>query len=261
VITVSRLSLSPVKGLKLHHPDEIVLGSNGVAENRRFYLVDEGGRRFGQMRCGPLVRFDARTDPDGERLTLRLPDGRELEGPVELGEAVQTDFHGERLVAGHVVAGPWADAISEEVGKPLRLVRADEPGGGVDRGRGSVSLLSDASVEELARRSGEPVDHRRFRMLIGLAGCEPHEEDEWLGREVEVGEAVVRLHGRVARCAITTQDPETGVPNLDTLREIKAYRGGGANGKDIDFGVYGTVARPGRIRVGDPVRPREPASK
>jgi hypothetical protein len=32
---------------------------------------------------------------------------------------------------------------------------------------------------------------------------------------------------------------------------IKAYRGL-REGKKIDFGVYGTVERPGTVRVGDP---------
>ena len=102
----------------------------------------------------------------------------------------------------------------------------------------------------------DDVDGRRFRMLIGIAGCEPHEEDAWLGRRVRVGEAVVRLHEQVARCAITTQNPESGSPDLDTLREIKAYRGHREDdGKNIDFGVFGEVEVPGRVRVGDAVEP------
>ena len=93
-------------------------------------------------------------------------------------------------------------------------------------------------------------------MLISIAGCEPHEEDEWLGRRVRVGDAVVRLHEQVARCAITTQSPESGVPDFDTLREITGYRGTRAgDGKHIDFGVFGEVEQPGRVRVGDSIEP------
>jgi len=118
-------------------------------------------------------------------------------------------------------------------------------------------MLSDASLEELARNANrDGVDPRRFRMLIGIAGCEPHEEDAWLGGLVGVGEAVVRLHEQVARCAITTQSPETGAPDFDTLREIKRYRGTRADGgKHIDFGVFGEVEQPGRVRLGDEVEP------
>ena len=189
------------------------------------------------------------------RRAMVRPDRDLLSGTVEVDGPVETDFYG-RGVAGHVVRGPWADAVSADVGRPLRLVRADRHGDGVDRGNGGgVTLLSDASVEELSRRSGEPVDARRFRMTIALAGCGPHEEDTWIGGEVEIGEARVRVNGQVGRCAITTQSPDTGLRDFDSLRSIKAYRGQNAHTREIDFGVYGQVVTPGRVRVSDHVRP------
>ena len=57
---------------------------------------------------------------------------------------------------------------------------------------------------------------------------------------------------RDPRCAITTQDPDTGVRDLDTLRTIIAYRGL-RDDKHADFGVLGDVVQPGTIRLGDPV--------
>jgi uncharacterized protein YcbX len=79
-------------------------------------------------------------------------------------------------------------------------------------------------------------------------------------RRVQIGEAVVKLHNDVGRCAITTQNPETGVPDFDTLRTIDGYRARTANvaGKaHIPFGVYGEVVQAGVVRVGDPVAPVE----
>jgi uncharacterized protein YcbX len=254
--TVSRLSIAPVKGLALVHPLEITLGPNGVAENRRFHVVDEDGRRYNQIRNGALVRIAPTYDGEADLLSLLFPDGEVVADEVALGEAIVTDFYG-RKVPGRVVEGPWSDAISAYAGQTLRLVKTDEPGGGVDRSRGTVSVLSDASLQELARNAGrDAVDARRFRMLIGVAGCTAHEEDEWLGRSVRVGEAVLRLHEEVARCAITTQDPDSGVPDFDTLREITSYRGTrDEDGKHIDFGVFGEVKEPGVVRLGDAVEP------
>ena len=48
------------------------------------------------------------------------------------------------------------------------------------------------------------------------------------------------------------QPPPRRARDFDALRAIKAYRGL-RNGKHVDFGVYGDVEQPGRIRVGDPV--------
>jgi uncharacterized protein len=253
VKTVSRLSIAPVKGMALVHPEEISVEPFGVAANRRFFVVDEDGRRYGQIRDGTLARIRPDYDEAGERLTLRFPDGDVADGVPGLGEEVVTDFYG-RPVRGRVVEGPWSDAISHFAGRPLRLIRSDEPGAGVDRGLGPVTMLSDASLDELARHAEvDGVDARRFRMLVGIAGCEPHEEDSWLGRRVRVGAAVVRLRERVGRCAITTQNPDSGIPDFDTLREIRQYRG--MRGKEIDFGVFGEVEAPGRVRVGDAVEP------
>ncbi|MDX6513189.1 MAG: uncharacterized protein QOE36_2693 [Gaiellaceae bacterium] len=257
MITVSGFSVAPVKGMGLLHPEEINLEPYGVRENRRFHVIDDGGRRFGQIRCGPLVQIRPDYDESRGWLSLTFPDGSTVEGTVELGEAVETDFYG-RPVPGRVVVGPWNDAVSEHIGTALRLVQPDEPGAGVDRASGGVSFLSQASCDELARRTGREVDPRRFRMLITLDGAEPHEEDTWLGREVAVGEAVALVRGTVGRCAITTQNPETGKVDFDTLREIKSYRGLDEDG-EIDFGVYGKVVRPGRVRVGDEVHAVQPS--
>lgn len=254
--SVSWLSIAPVKGLGLVRVDDVKVEPFGVLENRRFHLLIEDGRFVNGLTRLKRSLFEVASDWDAESdsLRLRFPDGRVVEDVVRLGDPVATWFY-RRSEPGHLVEGPWADALSEFAGRPLRLARTDRPGGAVDRTNGAVSLVSDASVDELARRAGvDEVDARRFRMLIGLGGCDPHEEDEWIGRDVLVGEAVVRVHEQVARCAITTQNPETGRRDLDTLRVIKDYRG--VRGvKSLDFGVFGEVVEPGRVRVGDAVEP------
>jgi uncharacterized protein YcbX len=251
---VSRISVSPVKGLALNHPDEVLLEHTGVRGNRRFHIVDAEGRRFNQLRKGGLVQIAQ--EYDGERLTLHFPDGTSADGSVSLGAELTTDFYG-RPVEGHVVEGPWSEALSRWAGRPLRLVQS-APGAAVDRSRGHVSMVSGASLEDLGRHGGHegPVDGRRFRMLFELDGCAPHEEDGWIKRHVRIGQALVRLRGDVGRCAITTQNPDTGVPDFDTLRTIAAYRPETANEagkKHWPFGVYGEVIEPGKVALGDSV--------
>ena len=257
--TVSRINVAPVKALALVHPDKVMLERTGVRENRGFHIVDGNGRRYNQIRNGELVRIRPEYDSAQGRLTLRFPDGTVADGEVALGDEITVDFYG-RLVRGHVVEGPWSEALSRWVGRPLWLVQSP-PGAAVDRGSGQVSLISEESLAELARQARrDHVDGRRFRMLFQIEGCEPHQEDEWLKRRIRIGDAVVRLRGDVGRCAITTQNPETGIPDFDTLRAIDAYRERTANaaGKEhIPFGVYGDVVRAGVVRVGDAVEPLE----
>ena len=97
------------------------------------------------------------------------------------------------------------------------------------------------------------LDARRFRMLIELDGAQAHEEDTWVGCQIGLGGAILRISAPVPRCAMTTHDPETGLRDYDTLRAIKEYRGQ-VDGKDLMFGVWGEVERPGVIRLGDEVR-------
>ena len=249
---VSRLDVTPVKGLALLHPDEVEVGPGGVATNRRFYLIDERGRLFSGYKFGPLVRVRPEYDAERDHLALRFPDGEVAAGGVELGEPVETDFYG-RPVTGRVVRGPWADGLSALARKPVRLVKADAGGGAFDIH--PVTVLSEESVAELARRAGaESLDGRRFRMLLTISGCGPHEEDTWNGSRVRFGDVVLRMLGPVPRCVVTTRDPDTGVRDFDTLKQIKAYRGLRA-GRKIDFGVYAEVEEPGRVRVGDRVEP------
>jgi uncharacterized protein len=255
VATVTRINVAPVKALGLVHPEEVLLERTGVADNRRFHVVDQTGRRYNQLRNGRLVQIRPKYDAESRTLSLAFPDGTIADGTVAHGETITVDFYG-RPVGGHVVEGPWGEALSRWAGRPLRLVES-EPGLAVDRGSGQVSLVSEESLEELARQSGrEQVDGRRFRMLFEIGGVAPHEEDDWLRRRVRIGDAVVRLRGDVGRCAITTQNPETGVPDFDTLRTIDAYRvrTNNVSGKEhIPFGVYGDVVQAGAVRVGDPV--------
>jgi uncharacterized protein YcbX len=89
-------------------------------------------------------------------------------------------------------------------------------------------------------------------MLINLEGAQAHEEDGWIGRQIGIGEAVLHVTKPDGRCAMTTHDPDTGEPDLDTVRTIISYRGL-REGKHADLGVLADVVRPGRIRLGDEV--------
>lgn len=243
---VARINVTPVKGLGLEHPAAAELTPAGVESNRRFYLIS-GGRLFNGKDHGPLVSVAAAYhDP---RLALSFPDGERVEAEIALGAPVQTDFWG-RTVTGRLVEGPWSAALSEFAGAAIRLVQTDLPGAGTDVKVGT--MIGRASCDRLGEELGTFVDPRRFRMLLELDGLAAHAEDGWRGARVAAGEAIILVGGPVPRCAVTTQDPDTGTVTLDTLRGIKAYRGLRED-KWIDFGVYFDVERGGRVAVGDGV--------
>jgi hypothetical protein len=180
-----------------------------------------------------------------------MPDGAVIEDEVRLADPIETRIYG-RTAHGHVADGPWAAVLSAVAGRSIRVVRADRVGG--TRTKHPATIVSDGSLARIGDQLGVgPVDGRRFRMLIDLEGGEAHEEDGWIGRRIELGETILFVSGPVGRCAMTTHDPDTGERDLDTLRAIRDYRGL-RDGKDLDFGVFGEVERPGRIELGDEVR-------
>jgi uncharacterized protein YcbX len=252
---VVRISIAPVKSLGLVHPDEVELEAHGVRGNRRLWLVDAGGRLVNNKRNGPMVQIRPEWDEASQFLALTFPGGTRIEGTVELGEPVAALMYGHPHPSRRVL-GPWEHALSEFVGEPITLLYAEEHA--VDRGYrgGSVSLVSRASLERLgdAAGAGGPLDGRRFRMLLEIDGVEAHAEDTWLGTQVRIGDATIVLNGDVGRCVVTSQNPDTGITDVDTLGTLAGYRRDGRN-EPLPFGVYGSVAVPGRIRVGDPVHP------
>lgn len=249
MIRVSRISVSPVKAFRLALPDEVELGPEGVAENRRFFLVDADGQRLRSSATPWPTRLRAEYDAGAERLRIVFPDGTALEGDARGNGEVVHSTSGSIDVTGRIVPGPWDASLSGLAGHPVRLARADAIGAGMNA---PVTLVSDGSLRRLAQEAGgSEIDSRRFRMLFELEGCEPHEEDTWEGRSVAIGEAVVRVGGPVDRCAVTTRDPDTGERDLDTLRLLKQYRGQRESDGAVLFGVYAWVEQPGRVRVGD----------
>ena len=253
-LRVAWITHCPVKGLAARQLDECELTEAGIRDDRAFFLVDENDRLVNSKGLGALQQIVPRYDREVDSLTLEFPDGTRIAREVGLDGSLGAQFWGATVEV-RVVDGPWSEAISDFAGRDLRLVRA--PGPAPDRLRsGAATLLGTGSLHALARiLSVEEVDGRRFRMNFGVDGLGEHEEDEWLGRRVRLGEAVVVPQGNVGRCAVTTQNPETGAPDLDTLKGLAGYRGSVETTEPLPFGVYAAVAEPGRVRLGDAVEP------
>jgi uncharacterized protein YcbX len=253
-VNVVWIFVAPVKGMALARREEVRLEPFGVRGDRCFHVIGEDGRLLNGKQLAPLVQITPDWDESAGTLSLRLPGGTVVAGEVELAETVMTSFYG-RQVEGRVVLGPWSEALSSFVDRPLRLVQAREPGAGMDRGSGIVTILSTGSLEALREAAGidEPIDARRFRMLFGVDGIGPHEEDTWLGRRIRIGEAEIQVRGNVGRCLVTSRHPESGARNLPTLDVLASYRRSLETTEPLAFGVWGTVARPGVVRLGDPV--------
>ncbi len=252
--TVAWLCVAPVKGTRLQEVDELRLEEHGAHNDRRFVITDESAHLVNGKHLGALMQLVAMCDDTATTLTVRFPDGTKVTDRVALGETQTMTAYG-RPRAVRPVLGPWSAALSRWAGRELRIMQPVDPGDGIDRRRrGGVTLLSVASVDWLARAAAvDDVDARRFRMTIGVAGVDAFAEERWLGRTIGVGGASVRVGGNVGRCAVTTENPQTGVADLQTLHVLARLRGEVDASEPLPFGVWGEVAVPGVVRVGDEV--------
>lgn len=178
-----------------------------------------------------LMAIRAVTDEAGGRVTLTHPDADPLTVDPDAPEDAA------RLIA-------WVTPLSNpERARPAFVVRAGR--GMTDSDFPSISLLNTGSLAALGERLGKPLAMERFRGNVWLDGLAPFEEFDLVGRDIRIGEAMLRVRERITRCKATTVDPVTGISDVDTLGLLRAGWG------HEDFGVYAEVVAGGRVALGD----------
>jgi len=248
-VTVSRLAIAPVKGLRLLAASEITIGPHGVTGDREFLVVGDDGKLLLTGRTPALVNIEPAWDPASGVLALRFPDGSIVQGIPEPGAPEVTRMYDGREIRGRIIAGPLSAALSGYLGQEVHLFRRDPEQLGHDDE--PVTLMSWASLEALAPElGGTAPDPRRFRMSIMITGTSAWAERGWAGQQIAIGEAVLRVIAPVPRCVVTTRNPDTGTTDARVLHALARLRGK----DDVTFGVWCGIIRPGRIRVGDQVQ-------
>jgi uncharacterized protein len=247
-VLIERIGFTPLKGGRHMTHDHADLTADGPVGDRVFCLVDRSrGRVLRTVENPALLRACARWDAGVLSVDLPRPT---IEGvPSSSGETLKVDYWG-RTAAVQGCTGPWAEAYSEFLGYDVVLCRSLTAGEVVYGA--SVTVLTTVSMRLLAQRLGREVDSERFRstFLVDTGDSTSHVEDSWVGRELRVGDATVRVRGVVPRCAVVDLDPVTGQNDATVLRELAGYR---QSQGEINFGVDAVVTAPGRVRTGDDV--------
>ncbi|SFD25046.1 MOSC domain-containing protein [Tropicimonas isoalkanivorans] len=182
----------------------------------------------------PLMAIRAEMLDSGQRLRLTHPDRPPLELDPDSPEATPA------VIAW--VAPLWPATRPA----PARLVSAGDQAM-TDVEKPFVSVLNLASLEDLGRRMGRALSIHRFRGNLWLDGLSPWAESDWIGREIRIGDARLRIERPITRCNATKADPETGREDGDTLGALEAAFG------HREFGTYARVLEGGKLTVGDPV--------
>lgn len=150
---------------------------------------------------------------------------------------------GDGTVDLDLLDGPHTAALCDLLGHDVRLAAA--PRGGVVFGA-PMTVVTTASLRACADAIGQPVDAARLRATMVVETDEPWVEDSWLGREVVVGNARLRIGGPVPRCAVIDHHPETGEKDLMLLTALAQHRPTNRAGEPM-FGVYAECVTPGVV--------------
>ena len=135
---------------------------------------------------------------------------------------------------------------------------------------GPLSVISQASLDDLNNRLEVPITMNRFRPNIVLTGSQAFQEDDWntahqgqparmpiqaggLGEFVKIGDCEFQVLEGCKRCVFTTIDPESLEKRKDQepLRTLATYRKHPRGG--VSFGVLLLPRKLGTIRLGDRV--------
>lgn len=176
-----------------------------------------------------LMAITAELDEATETLTLRHPDCADL--------TVQPDTNSDALL-------DWVRPfVADNRAQPSRVLRLDARGF-TDTPFASVSLCNLASHAAVEVLTASPLQPERWRGNIWFDGASAWEEFDWIGRDLKLGTARLRVEERITRCLATTANTDTGVRDVDTLKALNML-------DHQDFGIYVTVTQSGDVAVGD----------
>ncbi|MFE1250721.1 MOSC domain-containing protein [Streptomyces sp. NPDC058735] len=263
------IHVHPVKAVKGLAPREAAVEPWGLAGDRRWALIDGGGKVLTQRQRPRLALAAAEPLPGGgvrlsapgmEPLTVCVP-RPEVRVPVRIfGDEI------EAVPAEDDAAHAWCSAY---LGLAARLVHLDDPatrrpvdpeyarpGETVSLADGFPLLLTTtASLDALNALIGRgehadegPLPMNRFRPNMVVTGTPAWAEDGW--SRLAVGEVGFRVAKPCGRCVVTTTDQGSAERGREPLHSLGRHRR--LDGRLV-FGQNLVPLCGGTIRVGDPV--------
>lgn len=238
----------PVKGLTAEALDEVTLRQGEMLPWDRAFALAHGDAPFdpAQPRYlhprhfltlkenGRAALLKTAFDPGTGTLALRAPDGEML------AENALSPAGRERI----------ATFLGRFMGAEVRgMPRFHHVPGHhfADDSERYVSLIGEATLRDLETRVGASRNRLRFRANLYLSGAPPWAEFTWIGQELQVGRARLRVVQRITRCPATNVNPDTADRDAKPVLELREHYG------HADLGVYARVLEGGTVAPGSAV--------
>jgi hypothetical protein len=127
--------------------------------------------------------------------------------------------------------------------QPSHIMRLDKHGY-PDSAYPSISLATTASHKAVEQQLGRDLSIHRWRSNIWVDGQAPWVEFDWVGKDIAIGGAILRVKEPATRCMSTAANPDTGQRDVDTLGALQHFG-------HQDFSVLAEVIQDGTIAIGD----------
>ncbi len=215
---LQRITIYPIKSLDGMEVDRAeVLAGGALRWDRRWALADAEGRFLNGKRTAAVHSLRTRYELRDQELVVHVR--------PHLATAWETFvLPGEKPKLER-----WLQAFFDQ---PVRLLHRPEGGFPDDTDAPGPTLVSTASLEEVGRWFGLPLEQlrRRFRANLELGGVPPFWEDRLVlpgpgqGRRFCLGTAVFQATGICQRCAVPPRDPDTGKSLSEFARRFAQQR-------------------------------------
>ncbi|MDJ0553827.1 MAG: MOSC domain-containing protein [Microcoleaceae cyanobacterium MO_207.B10] len=257
--TVKQLFTHPVKGLTPKQCQQIFLtAGHGIKGDRAFALMflDSDNpnpsetipwmskKYFAVQNDWPgLAALDCSFDPETAFLTVRRQGIELLKANTGLSEGRDriSAFFTDYLTT--LEPNPGARHPQKA---PLQLVgnswgTSRYP----DREPVHISIISQATMDNLGEKAGKILDVRRFRPNIVVEGIDAWSEFDLVGQKLRLGDAEITVTAKIGRCMNIEVDPNTGERDIPLLSVLKENFG------HVNTGILATVDSDGGVAVGD----------
>lgn len=247
-ISVFDICRYPVKGLSAELLDAVVLEPGACLPHDRRFALAHGASRFVSAAPGWQPKSEFLTLLRSERLALLRARFEAATGHLAIERAGKqvARARATEVIGRSILEQFFSAFLRVESQGAVRLAEA----AGVaftDKAEPLVSIINLASVRDLERVVGGPVEPLRFRANLYIDGGAPWQEFGWLDRELLVGGVRFRVVARIGRCGATNVDPASGARDLNIPLALE--RGFG----HAQMGVYARVLAGGRVQRGDEV--------
>ena len=218
MVTLSRISVYPIKALDPVELDSVAITAvGGLSGDRIYAIVDENGNYVNGKRTAKVHRLDATVDLETNHLTLRKRGGDttrkfHLDRDRDQLDTWLSNYFGIDV---HLERGPGGSQTDSVV-----LGDSSEPG---------PTLISEATLREVASwYDGIDAEEMRLRLRPNLVVTDVPAfwEDKLVtrdGRRFRIGDTTLEGVKPVPRCVVPTRHPDTG-ETYDGFRETFVRR-------------------------------------